>query len=256
MVFGFMRNKQANSGKARPVTSDYLTRLGGGVRHGLRALYAAALRAKSCLWDYKCLVIMNTDAMRAADTDGLDIVEYREYSPSIVKTVVALGRQYPNLEKRLHSRFRQGMRYYEVYKQGVVVATAWIHPSGYRFVDEIGYLLPIRPTSVWLRDIFIVNEFRGQGLFARLVAMMITQYYPDVTMLWSDTETNNTASVSAHRKCNFEIVGYMRVLRIFNYFLLRDAPLPSLGTVSGYRIHNRYCIYGSGYRDYCRDRMA
>lgn len=251
-----MRDNQSESGRTLPLASDYLARSVAGARYALSAIFSAAMTVSRCVLDYKCLVVMSTQAARAVDTEGLDIVEYRDYSSSITTTLIALDRQYPDLEQRLRNRFRQGMRYYEVYKKGVIVGTAWIHPDGYRFVDEIGYLLPVRPGSVWLRDIFIVDQYRGQGLFSKIVAGVISQYYPDVLTLWSDTETHNKASVSAHRKCDFEIVGYMRALRLFNYFLVRDAPLSSLGTVSGYRMHKRFYVYGRRYRDYCRERIA
>lgn len=226
-------------------------------KNRLRTVSVAAIRVKNSLFKYKRIVILRASITPPNTTDeGYQLVEHKAYVPSIAVAADSFSRKYPNLESRFRKRFDKGMRYYELRQNDKLLGTAWFHPSGYRYIDEMGYLIPVPKNNIWLRDLFIAPDYRGMGLFSRIVNMALNQYYPHVTTVMSDTEMCNKASMAAHNKCGFKVMGSIRAVHVANYFMLRDPPLPGLNATLGYKIPGALCVTGNGYRDYCSEHIA
>lgn len=233
----------------------FVAMLPEGAKSRLRTARDQMVRITSSLFCYRRIAILRASVILANPDPGYSLREYKAYVPSIAASAKYLGRKYPSLEERFRKRFKKGMRYYELLQEDQLLGTAWIHPDGFRYVDEIGFLIPISKNNIWLRDVFVAPEFRGRGLFSRMINMVISQYYPHISIIMSDTEICNKASMAAHQGSGFTLMGSMRVLHIAKILMLRDPPLPPLNA-TGYKLPRAVCLTGSRYRDYCSEHIA
>lgn len=252
------RNEWSRGGGAKMRTfwvMAFVARLPESAKNRLRTAHVRIVRIISGLFCYRRITILRASVILANADPGYSLREYKAYVPSIAATAKHFGREYPSLEERFRKRFEKGMRYYELFLDNQVLGTAWIHPDGFRFIDEIGFLLPISKNSIWIRDAFVAPEFRGRGLFSRMINMIISEYFPHISTIMSDTEICNKASMAAHQGCGFKLAGTMRVLHVAKMLMLRDLPSPTLNA-GGYKLPSMVCITGNRYRDYCNEHIA
>jgi len=172
----------------------------------------------------------------------------------IVELYRALGRIEPHA--RIAQRLAHGLRFYFLDEMPCPAAVAWLLPSGQRFVDEIGYHLPVPPQSVWLRDVVVSPTARGRRLFSSFITQTVRAFHPAARSIWSDFSRGNVASARAHASLGFREVGAMRMLHVAGTFMLRSPPPTALGVESGFALGRRVLVTGSRFRAYVAKHLA
>ena len=131
------------------------------------------------------------------------------------------GRNSPDLKNIIHKRTKNGYSFYAFYENDLPIFYTWIMSSGYRFIHlAISIKLPYN--CVFIRDAFCHEDARGKEYFKKVLQLIINQYYPSISYIYSDTEKSNDRSTSAHKKCGFEPVFKIRYFRILNKYLIRN----------------------------------
>ncbi len=129
-------------------------------------------------------------------------------------------------QTRMDQRFRNGLRYFAFFHDERLLGSTWAAIGNGRYVDEVNWFLPIKPTEFWVRDIFIVPSHRGQGLFPCFLKLIAQRHVPGCTAAWSDVDWVNKASLRAHTKAGFTLYSRMRALDFDGRVRLRG-PLPN-----------------------------
>lgn len=95
---------------------------------------------------------------------------------------------------------------------GKPAVSTWI-ATGARYLDELNWLLPMAPTDVWLRDVFVAPAQRGQRLFADLVEWLAPSDDKTGRRVWSDVDWDNRGSMNAHVAAGFEVAHRVRAVQ-------------------------------------------
>ncbi len=203
-------------------------------------------------FEYDDIVVLS--APSPTNCGGAPEVVANDDPTRIVELYRALGRMEP--PARIAQRLALGLRFYFVDETPWPAAVAWLLPSGHRFVDEIGYQLPVPPHSVWLRDVVVSPAARGRRLFASFITQTVRAFHPAARSIWSDFSRGNVPSARAHASLGFREVGSMRMLHVAGAFMLRSPPPPALGVESGFALGRRALITGSRFQAYVAKHLA
>jgi hypothetical protein len=186
---------------------------------------------------------------------GFTIVARDGYQPSLLALYDSLGRSLP--EQRLQRRFERGLRFYELRRDGVTLASTWAASDGsQKFVDEIGLGFPARDGLVWLRDAFVAPGHRGEGLFAVLVDSLVTQALPQARELGSAVDRANRASMRAHMRYGHAPAARFRVLHLCGRLMLRLAWPHYEPLAAAFRPERRLLRTGEPYRRFIDMHLA
>lgn len=210
------------------------------------------------LFDYRAFSICNLNLDGISLGNTLNIKEFTEYSPKIDNIYSETGQKKYYSRKQLISRFSNGLHFYRIQDGNKCIASAWVHPEGKRFVDEVGYILKAADNSVWLRDVYVVPEYRGKGIFSDFIKQISKQYYPAASFMFSDLEANNLKSKNAHQRCGFKFIATFKVFHLFNSLMMRS-PVESekqLINVSGYKPEKRIFITSQNYSRFRAENLA
>ena len=185
---------------------------------------------------------------------GYLLVERTGNVSAVVETCRAMSR--PVRPARVERRYAHGLRYFDLRDGAETIATTFIIWRGTRFVDELGLHFPVPEHSIWIRDVFVSPQARGRGVFVQFLDTLLRDVFPDVTTIWSDTESSNAASLRAHGKYGFRVVGHLRALTLARVLLWRMAHPGQVPPCDGYRIQHRFLRVGSEFRSYCEKFLA
>lgn len=105
--------------------------------------------------------------------------------------------------ERIAMRHMHGLRFVLMSRGGQPLAATWLLQGGTRYIDELCWGFPLASSELWLRDVFVRPDSRGQGLFRTLVHASAKLLAPDWTSVWSDVDTDNVASMKAHHAAGF-----------------------------------------------------
>ena len=64
---------------------------------------------------------------------------------------------------------------------------------------------------VWLEDLYLKPEFRGQGIGSAFLADLAARYPKAILRL--EVEEENERAIAVYRKCGFEVLPYMEMKR-------------------------------------------
>lgn len=184
------------------------------------------------------------------------IQEFREYGEEVTRIHQQMNREHYYPPEKLQQRFTRGLHFYVMWQGAHPVATTWFHPQGRRFIDELGYIVESPGGSIWLRDIFVSPECRGQNLFSVLVNQAIAQYYPSTRSVYSDLEAANSSSVKAHLKCGFRPIGSIKAVHLLKTLILRGAANGMALEVEGFKPTHRFCITANQYQNFRTENLA
>ncbi len=189
-----------------------------------------------------------------APPPGLQLQEYDRFLPEVAAINVAFDRDFP--EERLRLRFQRGLRFVALREGGRVVATTWVvPPGGERFIDEAGAGLRLGTDAASLRDVFVAPGERRRGLFPTLVGAILARV-GGLKALWSVVDRSNEASLHAHLRSGFEIMGRLQVVHLGGLVMLRLRwPGHILGG-STYAAGRRILLTGDAYRTFRAERLA
>lgn len=142
--------------------------------------------------------------------------------PGILLGHTVHGRSIP--PQRLERRFAHGLRFFQLWNGDALAASTWILHGGARYIDELALAFPIAADALWVRDIFVAPDQRGQQLFSRLLATIVDQIFPHCSALWSDVDRDNAASMRAHHHSGFRVVMRLRALDLGRRLRVRQLP--------------------------------
>jgi RimJ/RimL family protein N-acetyltransferase len=200
------------------------------------------------LWHVDRLVLLVAERPPSRPT-AYHLVERTGDVDAVVGTCRAMSRA-ALPPARFERRFAHGLRYFELRDGSETIATTFIIWRGTRFVDELGLHLPVPEHSIWIRDVFVSPTVRGRGVFEQFFDALLGRVFPDVTTIWSDTESSNAASLRAHAKYGFRVAGHLRALTVAGAFLWRREEPGRVSSCDGYRARQRFLRVGSEFKAY------
>lgn len=148
------------------------------------------------------------------------VVESRHQRDRILKAHKELGHRLADsvLERRLANR----LAFVVFLAQGQLVASSWLATGG-RYVDELNWWLPIGEGELWLRDVFVVADWRGRRLFSCIVDALAQRHETTKVRVWSDVDWDNAASMRAHEAAGFQVVARVRALDLMGRLRIRSS---------------------------------
>ena len=188
-----------------------------------------------------------------AEHPGFLLVEYMRYEAAVFAVNERFDRGFP--EERLRRPFEREMRFYEFRRDDRTLATTWVILRGERFVDEVGLGFPLHSRSPWVRDVFVDPKFRGQGLFAVLLDLVLAGM-PERELLWSDVERSNQPSLRAHASYGYRMVARYAVIHLLGKLLLRVRWPDDLETCSSHQPTRKLLLTGKDYHSFITNGMA
>ena len=110
---------------------------------------------------------------------------------------------------RLNANFDEVMRS-DVYLEGLVIEYQG-EKAGYclltkTFHTEAGMTL-------WIEDIYILEQFRGKGLSNELFSYINENYSPDFGRLRLEVEDDNKIAVALYKKNGFRFLNYKQMIK-------------------------------------------
>lgn len=123
---------------------------------------------------------------------------------------------------RVRTRFRHGLKFFQLWCGESMAGTTWIVAGSGRYIDEVGWLLPLRKEELWVRDIFISPAFRGRRLMSSFLALIVAQCWPECLCVWSDVDWRNRPSMRAHMNAGFQVRARVRALDVAGRLLVRS----------------------------------
>ena len=203
----------------------------------------------------KSLVILRAPDWRALDDDPLLTVEdCSGNDEAIGKIYEKLGRKIT--AEKIGSRKRHGLTFFRIDLNGSVVGSIWLVNGGRRYMDEVGLTILAPPSTVWVRDAWVDGAYRGQRVFKRGLAKILGTYYPDVRTLWSDTADSNRISLRGHRAAGFEVIGFIRCVRVNPLFIFRSARLPSPLKAVDFQAERQLILQSPAFHQFNRQMLA
>lgn len=179
------------------------------------------------------------------------IKEYGTDASEIIDVYKSVGRYNcdpgSDDDTRVASRIRNGMKFYAAFQGDMVIAYLWLHSVSHRFFDEIGVFVKHGSNDLWLRDVYVVPEKRGQRVFGTVISAIIREYYPDSCTLYSDVMSGNKASLAAHENLGLTVVGHVRFTRILGRVLYRKIDVKDLDAY-GYKYPQKVLLMNNDFR--------
>ena len=201
------------------------------------------------------MVIMRATASRVPEDEPvLEVEESSDSDDAIIRIYRALGRKIA--KKKLGSRKTHGLRFFRINLNGSLVGSMWIVHGSHRYVDEVGLEIIAPPPTVWLRDVWIDRAHRGQRIFSRGLARILSTHFPDVHTLWSDTTEGNRASRRGHLAAGFEEVGVIRCVRVNPLLIFRSTELPRPLTAVDFLAERRLVLQLPAFHHFDRKMRA
>jgi GNAT superfamily N-acetyltransferase len=168
---------------------------------------------------YENIQIMRKNVECIVNHNFFEVNQYTSFSHNIKDFYQKFHRNFSN--ERLRKRFYNGLKFYTLKFEKTVIASTWIISSNCRFIDECALSFPIKKNHIWIRDIFVHESMRGQGIFGRFIDNLIHEYYHSTEVIWSDLNRLNKFSITAHKKYGFKRYDNIIILNIFNKYLFR-----------------------------------
>jgi hypothetical protein len=113
------------------------------------------------------------------------------------------------LQKRsvadIQARFDGGNRAYVAELDGVAAAWGWVATDGAR-IGEVGASFHVAPRERYLWNFVTLAEFRGRGIYPRLINVMVEAELADGDRFWIAYAPENHASGAGIAKAGFELV--------------------------------------------------
>jgi len=215
-----------------------LDKLAVGLDEQARSAYWKARDLSLFLFDRRTILILHKKIDIACSKYDFRIQEYRTSASEIIDICKSVSRYnyYPGSDDntRTASRLRHGVRFYVAFEGDKVIAYLWLHSDSHRFFNEAGIFIGHGRNDLWLRDVYVAPEKRGQRVFRDVISAVIQEYYPNAHNLYSDVMRNNEASLKAHKSLGMTVVGHVWFTCILRRIVFRKVKVEPLEAY-GYR---------------------
>lgn len=168
---------------------------------------------------------------------------------------INLERNFSSLDTIIVSRIKHGYTFFALYEKDKIICTTWISNHQPRFIDEIAISVDLEDKSIWIRDSFCIPEHRGSRFFSKIIALIIEEYYPDTTHIYSDTVISNRSSIRAHKCYGFEKQFNIHYTIIFKKFLIRKADKSNLH-LNIFQKNKAIVTIDNNFKRYVADHLA
>ena len=212
---------------------------------------------RNIIWFRKFIIFKASVGVFDHDLSRKDcyLTSYEKFGPEFINAIKKSGRSC-NLDL-LESRFSNNLLFYILSdRNGSFLASVWVHPTGQRFIDEIGYMVDVGEDSIWFRDGFVSSKHRGKRILPQFHGMIIAKDYIDKTYAWSDVSSSNLISIKAHKNLKYEKQCVIRALFIFKIIVLRQLPTDSELEITGYQVDNPLLVHNKEYETYKQKRYS
>ena len=230
-----------------------LNKLVSGLDKLARKTYWKALGLSLFLFDRRTILVFRKKIHAVHQKYEFRIQEYRTNASKIIGICKSVSRYnyYAGSDDdvRTASRLRHGMRFYAAFEGDKVVAYLWLHSDSHRFFNEVGIFIKHGQNDLWLRDVYVVPEKRGQKVFRDVISAVIQEYYPNTRNLYSDVMRNNEPSLKAHKSLGLTVVGHVRFTRILRRIILREVKVEQLETY-GYKSPRKVIFMGDDFNSF------
>ena len=229
------------------------TELGAGFGRLARKNYWRAVNLFSVILERRTILVLFKKISVSDTSDNYQIEEFCSNAGDIVDVYKTVSRynRYAGSDDgtRIAARLHHGMKFYAAYENSKVVAYLWLHSSSHRFFDEAGIFVKHGQNDLWLRDVYVVPEKRGQRIFSHFVNSIIQRYYRNAVKLYSDVMRDNGSSLKAHKYDGYTVVGEVRIKRILGIFLIRTVKTGGQ-EVYGYKASRKCLLMGREFSSY------
>lgn len=241
---------------AKPGTPAFFS--SSGIFTFIAKVFARAIsrlkRVRKFVFHRDVFVVFKASSDRESVLDGESLREISDLE-IIYDIYKNSGRKYQGLDRIITSRLRHGYAFFVYEQEGEPIFTTWMIHHKHRFIDEVAVRIHLNSKSLFIRDSFCTEQFRGHGYFQNVIALIVKQYYPDALYIFSDTEESNRSSVRVHEKCGFEPLFRIHYFTLFNRFLIRNIEQNTLN-VEVYKEDKFVVSLNDEFRQYVRDHMA
>ena len=183
-------------------------------------------------------------------------VEKITSSENIETIYINAGRKNSSLKNTIESRIRRGLDFYTYSIANEIVAFTWILNNVPRFIDEIGISIGPVPKSLWIRDIFVLENQRGRNVFSKFLSLIVSEFYKgQVELIISDILQSNQPSFQAHIKYGFKPIYNIKFSILLNRLLIRFLPETEIKTFV-YKKGQSLIKIDDSFKQYVKKNMA
>lgn len=86
--------------------------------------------------------------------------------------------------------------------------------------DVAGYAMLVKSFTtefggacIWVEDLYIEQKYRGNGIGTQFLSYVEERYRGQAVLLKLEVERNNTLAVEVYRKCGYEELPYMEMVK-------------------------------------------
>lgn len=86
--------------------------------------------------------------------------------------------------------------------------------AGYAMLVK-SYATEFGGVCIWLEDIYVKQEYRGRGIGTQFLAYAKEQYREKAMLLKLEVERSNAGAVNVYKRCGFEELPYVEMIKTF-----------------------------------------
>ncbi|MET1256716.1 GNAT family N-acetyltransferase [Aliikangiella maris] len=201
-------------------------------------------------------LILRAPVKQKIAVDESDRVEQLTDIEEIKRIYQQSDRSHPGYMQNFEARIQHGLTFFVYYRENEIAATTWMLYDIPRFIDELVLHVYPEEKSLWIRDIYVTEKFRGKNCFAKLIYLVSHHFYRDsVNYLYSDVQKSNFSSVRAHEKYGFMVVDSMNYTHIFQWLIIRS--IRSVKTrVNAFAPTKSVLLRGNQLKSYIKENIA
>lgn len=88
------------------------------------------------------------------------------------------------------------------------------HIAGYAMLVK-SFSTEFGGVCIWLEDIYVKQEYRGRGIGTQFLAYAKEKYREKAMLLKLEVEPSNAGAVGVYKKCGFEELPYVEMIKTF-----------------------------------------
>jgi len=208
----------------------------------------------SKIFYYDELVILESNELPSVDSKQYEVIQYSD-SQLIEGIYMTIGRKGHVDRNIIDCRLKHGLNFYVLSINGQLVASTWILRNVPRFIDEVAVTILPNENFYWIRDIYVINDYRGKNVFSQFIGLIISKHSPNEGLkLLSDVSRSNASSMRAHLKLGFKEIMNIRYVILFSVILLRLYKKDA--SIVGYKSSQNLFFMGHKFKQFIKNNIA
>jgi len=208
----------------------------------------------SKIFYYDELVFLESNELPSVDSKQCEVIQYSD-AQLIEGVYMSIGRKGHIDRSIIDCRLKHGLDFYVLSINGQFVASTWVLRNVPRFIDEVAVTIFPDKNFYWIRDIYVINDYRGKNIFSQFIGLIISKHLSDKGFkLISDVSRSNTSSMRAHLKLGFKEIMNIRYVILFGVILLRI--YKKNASIVEYKPHQRLFFMGYKFKQFIKNNIA